>query len=273
MQQSVYYYQNKQDLLEFFDFLKANNIDLYTYLGEPFDIAQLEEVNEFTFRPKLLYIADKSTQIVPSNFSWFEFGKTELIEISMQYDEGNFYQPSSAVLVYYGDNVYLKDCFKKIKKYVRTNYTISNDKLYYVAPHVAKDWYERKIEFPGFVKCREIRATSDWFSLSDFCDHVQKSGYSVIPQHKKTDEPDSLDTSRGFIIFRDDMKLRSYVSDKKRFRCFLNSSECIFVWARKRKKLTEYRFILDDRLDNEGHPDVRELFELIQEYIDGKIPD
>lgn len=71
--------------------------------------------------------------------------------------------------------------------------------------------------------------------------------------------------ANDYIICKDDMSLIKTVRARRLY--FQTGSECIFLSIKSKSSKMEYTFQMDARLDTEKHDEIRELFYIIQNYI------
>ena len=261
MRNNLYIYQNKTDMIEFSHFLRTNDIELYSYYGEPLDIGDYQYHNG----RELFYIANERPISIQKNKRYIAEGM-DCIEVSTPYETGDSLQSGGIFLFCKNENAYLRSIFKTIKKFIQTNYTISDNKHYYVGPSISRDWFMGKIEFPDLFKRKEIVVTSDVFSLIDFADYIQKKGYILEENGKDIRNLMELNFhANDYIICKDDMSLIKTVRARRLY--FQTGSECIFLSIKSKSSKMEYTFQMDARLDTEKHDEIRELFYIIHNYI------
>ena len=175
MAKSVYFYQSEADFLQFVNYINSLDVKIYTYYGDVFDVAAYKyDCNQ----RYLFYILENAPENASKKCHWVK-DNINFIEICTQFNTGVFLQCGSiAVNVNNKDN-YVLHIFELIKKYIKTNYSISDDKMYYVGVNIASEWNERKIEFPNLFKRNEIIVKSGQFSFKNFVRFTQKKGYLI----------------------------------------------------------------------------------------------
>lgn len=262
MRHNLYLYQNTSDIVEFYIFLTSMNVTLYSYNGVPVDLSNYQINGR-----ELFYITNP--QKINSQKNKIFIGEDEdHIEISTQYQTGYLLQAGGIFLEIKKENTYLKDLFASIKKYIKINYSLSDNKHYYVGPNILDDWLNGKIEFPDLFKRKEIMTDSDNISLEELFDYIKNRGYVIKENEKDIRDNSGLSLSADcYIICMPEAELKTSIMGRQLH--FLAGSDCIFLWIKKRQKRLEYSFQLDERLDNENHEGTRRLFNIIKNYVQG----
>ena len=260
MTRSVYFYQNEMDLIEFLRFIRALNVGVYRYHGEPFDMSTYRHnASSGTF----LFVLESPPAKVCQKCCCVE-ENAEYIQIFTQYRAGGILQWGSAIVNSGAKDSLIMGVFKSIKKYVRTNYVMADNKLYYVAPGMYEDWADWRVDLPDLFKRSELTTTSEQFSFPAFVDRMRQKGYVIMENGKDIRESDNLNFSKdAYILCPSEASLKTAIVVRELH--YLPGSRCVFLWVTRKKEIARYSFQLDARLT--GDAELNALFQSIANDI------
>ena len=260
MRHSIYFYQNEADFSKFIDYIKSLHVKAYSYYGEPLDLINYQYHVD---RSSCFFILKSSPTVVQNNCCCVKDG-AEYIQINSQYKTGVYLQCGSVIIDIGKNDSFLSKTFQSIKKYIRTQYTISDSKMYYVGPEMYADWINRKVEFPDMFKRAELVATSEVFSFEQLVQLLLSKGYLVKENGKDIRDVDTLNLSKdAYIICKSEANLKTAVLTRELH--YLSGSECVFLWRNRRKKVVKYSFQLDYRFKDRS--ELNEIFLTIEDYL------
>ena len=241
MGKRTYFYINDNDLLQLLQFFTDNNL-LYHTTGNMRAIDAVE--NEFRITCEGADENDPGCIML-----WTSRGYPEEIdEALIRFDDEAESDES------------LKKAYKKIKKYIQTNYKMSQTKEFYFAPGIYKDWLDKKVRLPVLLEFEEYSVDVNEFDIRSFIDDIIGRGYIVRTNCAKLRVMDEVDiNAESMVIYTPKSKLCTTIINRNFIR-YLNDSECIFLYRTKRKNRRVFLFMLDKRITESDSKELIDLF-------------
>ncbi len=247
MGKRIYFYINDDDLTQLLQFLTDNNLLYHTK-----DNIRAIDTTENHLKITCKGADEKDPRFIRfSTSGGFPHHITEaliVLDNEAETDEG------------------LKKAFKAIKKYIQTNYRLSQTKEYYFAPGIYQDWLDRKIQLPVFLEFEEFTVEADRFDIREFITDITDKGYIVRTNFAKLRVMNEVDAdAESMVIYTPKSKLFTTVINRNFIRYDTNS-ECIRLYKTKKKKKHVYQFVIDKRISEKNSKDLADLFESLSEY-------
>ena len=254
MSQSVYFLQTQKDFYRLCEFVFEIQCKIYSYEGQPLTLEELKKWNKLEFfriltseeDVKLTKIGNR--MIFSEESPFLEFSNCQLNVNTGEMEDG-------AIIYRHGEQA-LK-AFKAIKKFIKANYRLADNKLTYVAEDFYQQWLERKVSVIYLLQEEEIRCCFPDGERRKFLTDLQDQGFVVTPFSDYRKEPD-LDEDLAISLPDDHIKIEIRGSN-----IYVPSTEkCIFLFRHKKYD----SLCLDKRLITEGE-EIAKVFETLRSRL------
>lgn len=260
---SIYFYADQTDLTKMLIYLQSMQIKFISYYG-----VQLNP-NEYHFdwNGELFFVVPetKSQINISKKHLFFDDKVEDHIQLQTPYNpkgELPTLQCGSFHLQIYESNPALLHQFNLIIKYIKGNYTLSDDKHYYVAPSIGNSWLKNELQFPELFKYKELRICLTDQEIENILQIVNSQGFDMIENGKDIRDNSALDYGKeSYVICLPAAKMYAGIASRRKY--YLPGSECIFLYKRKIKKNFQYIFRLDVRLNIDKYPELNALFDIL----------
>ncbi|MBQ3100511.1 MAG: hypothetical protein IJC50_05915 [Clostridia bacterium] len=246
MSKRIYFFINDEDLFDLLSFLTEGG---FTYRCD----TQFKAINPNLVKVEITYQRNKENN---QNYIHFYPSISSETYTSDAYivldDEAEAHQN-------------LTKAFRKIKKYIKSHYTLSKNKAYYIGPNIYKDWLKREVKLPVLLEYEEIVIGENSINLKRFFDCIVNQGYYVKVNFAKLRNIDVLDlTANSFIVYSSLDKIEKTIINRNMVRYDFDS-ECIFIYKTKHGKETVLSFLLDKRVLKKSSSKLVLLFEKLRD--------
>jgi hypothetical protein len=249
----MYFYQNSLDLVTFLQYAESLGCAICNYQGTLVDIMKINEKTGYLYiRPQYengIHTMDTSAvYFVPTyraKYDVFQPGKLSLLE-TVENDEKD-----------------LKSVYRKLCKYIKERYILSDGKDLYISPGFYQDYNSYKVMVPFPLQYKRVVLSASQFSLEGYLQDISRRGYIIEKNGVYEDDPDGAHC-KDYVFHLPDARLRKY----EEFPIyFFSDSECVFLFNRKAKNELQYHFYMDARLLNGSFSELEQLFDIIEEYV------
>ncbi len=254
----IEFLQQESDLMVFLKYIKTLDVQIYTYNGK---VVDFDNTVVDVFCNRIYYIS--SNHFIPQlsthkGNTWIE-NSEQCIEVDTTIKtQKNLYIPGAIAIPTPAQATELFDVYKLIVKYIKSNYTLSDDKVFYVAPQMFNDWQEKKVSFHFFVQRVKFDVPVALLDNTLFCKFLDYNKYLW-----------TKDGYESYIIYQHGAKLFSYGYIKN--PNYFPESECVFVQKATSSHNPIIRFIADKRHFDNKDSNVERLFNDIKQYCSGLI--
>ena len=258
---NIQFLQNQTDIISFLRFIQNQDVSIYTSKGEKIGSDCILDDNCIG---KIYYFISKETRIDSQYF----FQEIELglsyIEFCPSFKTGQYWQLGG---IFISENTIRSNCklfalFKKIKKYIKDNYILSDDKMFYAGEAIYNDWLYYKAKFLSLIKFEKIQICCNSFEFCSFCAFLENMGYKIFCNGLDIRESRYDCNCDEYVIFSSNCNVEKRIVARKEY--YTNDSQCIFI---QRKKNKGYTIIVDKRLLSHSCQEIVQLYELIKEYL------
>jgi len=278
MSKEIYFYQDDEDARVFLEYARSLGLEIYNYDGEK-EINYFNKSDCFLNFPELNIRQNgvyKSPILIPC------------IMLQKNYNTLVGLQPGRLLLccnLEKNASLALCSVFRKMKNYIKKKYSISDDKLCYMAPHIEKEWWDFKVTLVVPHKMRIVDFSERIFKIEECIDYLNSINVGVLdcgvdvhkdsPVNRKADSfviytdssrliPVNVATNNLFICesIADINKVaKTKLSLSKDYRVYSSDSECIFMHKRPRKNQPDnWRIYMDERLFGGYHTELEHIF-------------
>lgn len=250
----MYFYQNSLDLVVFLQYAESLGCTIYNYRGTLVDVMRIDD------KAGNLYIRlQNECGINVTDTSAVYFVPT----YRAKYD---VFQPGQLSLLETGENDEkdLKSIYRKLCKYIKERYFLSDGKDIYVSPGFYQDYNSYKVMVPFPLQYKRAILSANQFNLEGYLQDISNRGYIIEKNGVYEDDPDGA-RCRGYVFHLPDARLKKM--DEEFPIYFFSDSECVFLFNRRVKKELQYHFYMDARLLSGSFSELEQLFDIIEGYV------
>jgi hypothetical protein len=237
----------------FLQYAESLGCAICNYQGTLVDIMKINEKTGYLYiRPQYengIHTMDTSAvYFVPTyraKYDVFQPGKLSLLE-TVENDEKD-----------------LKSVYRKLCKYIKERYILSDGKDLYISPGFYQDYNSYKVTVPFPLQYKRVVLSASRFSLEGYLQDISRRGYIIEKNGVYEDDPDGEDC-KGYVFHLPNARLNKY---EKFPIYFFSDSECVFLFKRKVKKELQYDFYIDNRLLDGSFSELEHLFDVIEKYV------
>ena len=249
----MYLYQNSIDMIAFLQYAESLGCAIYNYWGSLVDVLGIDDnVGPLYIRPKNTIVTDikeaSSVYFVSTyraKYDVFQPGQLSLLE-TVENDEKD-----------------LKSVYRKLCKYIKERYILSDGKDLYISPGFYQDYNSYKVTVPFPLQYKRVVLSASRFSLEGYLQDISRRGYIIEKNGVYEDDPDGEDC-KGYVFHLPNARLNKY---EKFPIYFFSDSECVFLFKRKVKEELQYDFYIDNRLLDGTFSELEHLFDVIEKYV------
>lgn len=255
MSHGVYFLQTQKDFYRLCEFVFEIQCKIYSYEGQPLTLEELKKWNKpdlfriLTSEEDVMLTKIGNRMIFSEESPFLEFSNCQLNVNTGETEDG-------AIIYRHGEQA-LK-AFKAIKKFIKANYRLADNKLTYVAEDFYQQWLERKVSVIYLLQEEEIRCCFPDGERRKFLTDLQDQGFVVTPFSDYRKEPD-LDAEMTAISLPAD---RVKVQLRVRNNYVPTTEKCIFLFRHKKYD----SLYLDKRLITEGE-EIAKVFETLRSRL------
>ncbi len=246
---SIYFYYDTADWNYFCSFLQSLNLDFYTYKGEKLDSKTLSssglDGNWFVLLPNDIHPkVDQHGQIdeFPNALPFHTIKKTK---------------KTLPAIIFCNEGDFANSAFKKIKKYISSNYLKTDSGKEYISENCYKNWLEYKTNLANCPKIMQVSSEPENFSFEKFVEYFRQKGYLICDAYFREFGNNMSMKEDSYIITTAD------ITDKDKLIGFVDG---IDIQKYRRKGVVVYTFTLDYRHSYHHHKKMLLLFNEIKTY-------
>lgn len=249
----MYFYQNSLDLVTFLQYAESLGCAIYNYRGTLVDVMRTDD------KTGNLYIRLQ-------NECGINVTDTSAVYFAPTY-RGNYdvFQPGQLSLLETGENneKNLKSVYRKLCKYIKERYILSDGKDIYISPGFYQDYNSYQVTVPFPLQYKRVILSANQFNLEGYLRDILHQGYIIEKNGIYEDDPDG-GRCKGYVFHLPDARMRKY----EEFPIYyFSDSECVFLFNRKVKKELQYHFYMDARLLNGAFSELEQLFDIIEGHV------
>lgn len=284
MKKVIHMFVDKPDWISLMELVKDSGFSMYCKeygRGGPIEMVPIE-YERACEKETDIYLVDDYSDLTDD----IHENNEEKITDSIVLDPPNLDRPGweDGLIVYEGaPRSRLSVLFNTIKKFIVSNWILSDNKLVYVGAHTYKRWLNYEQHLPLFIKFRKVVLDNADGALETYIERIVRCGYIVevtdfcaystlyaIYKPGASLVTTELDDEADKVFFRsmyEDLKIQHTVCLERRIG---GDSQCAFLEVKKIKKgVYKYEIIFDERLFINSCESICELYELTKSYCGG----
>ena len=246
------FYQNLLDLRAFLQYAESLGCAIYNYQGTLIDVTRINE------KPGCLYIRPQYENGIHTTDA------SAVYVVPTYRAKYDVFQPGQLSLLETGENHEkdLKTVYRKLCKYIKERYILSDGKDLYISPGFYQDYNSYKVMVPFPLQYKRAILSANQFNLEGYLQDILRRGYIIEKNGVYEDDPDG-EGCEGYAFHLPNARLNKY---EEYPIYFFSDSECVFLFKRKKNKELQYHFYLDARLLDGSFPELEHLYNIIEKY-------
>ena len=256
MSYGIYFLQTQKDFYRLCEFVYEIQCRIYSYEGK---LLTLEELKDWS-RPEFFRIltSEEDVNLVKiGNRMLFAEGSRFLEFSNCQLDIKTGEITEGAILC--NQDEQLLKALKAIKKFIKTNYILADDKWIYIAEDFYQQWLARKVSVNYLLQWEEIRVCFPEGEKRKFLEELQKEGLVITPFSDYRKEPDLNADTIVISLPEDHIKIQI----RGRHNYVQHDEKCIYLYRYKKYD----SLCLDKRLITEG-AEIVKVFERLRSRLE-----
>lgn len=253
----IYFLQNSCDFKAFVDHLNSSNLLLQPSLNHTthYSISEYDCDKCSTY-----YIAPENNlnQIDNPDISSMASGSIKFVS---SYKIDSYWELGRIVLTTPCSKTD-SEVYRNIVKYIKKNYILSDDKMFYVGVNMYSDWMNYEVDCLSLFSYQKVTVDSTNFNFNHFRDYISNQGYTVKGNGLDIRRPLDESIADGYVIFSDECNVITRIAARKEY--YTCNSQCIFL----RKKRDKYTFIIDKRLLSPPFAPIENLYNMINNFLE-----
>lgn len=162
------------------------------------------------------------------------------------------------------NNSSLNTIYLKIVKYIKTNYTLSDDKRVYIGTGFLREWYEFRVSTICSLQFKRLQMEGDENTLLQMFARIREKGYIVEVCGEKIYEESVFNVSAECFFVHRGVAPMEIRGRKKYFSC---DTEGCFIYRKKNKAGIRYIIDFDRRFLLNNNSNMSELYVIISSFL------
>lgn len=154
------------------------------------------------------------------------------------------------------------EVYKKIVNYIKNNYALSDDKMFYIGANMYNDWLNYDVNFLSLFSYEEMIIDSKAFDFNHFRNYILEQGYIIKGDGLDIRTPHDESIAEGYVIFSNECNLITRISARRQY--YTCNSQCVFL----QKNRDKYTFTIDKRLLSPPFIPIKNLCTIINTFIE-----